>query len=75
MFPSLLVTDSENRESLSKNGITHILSVYNNAKPVFEVSGKSWLVFLDVLWLKIATFCGKSYLVFFFKVMRAMLMM
>lgn len=49
MFPSLPVTDSENRESLSKNGITHILSVYNNAKPVFEVSGKSWLVFLDVL--------------------------
>ncbi|XP_037549313.1 dual specificity protein phosphatase 22-A [Nematolebias whitei] len=28
--------DSENRESLSKNGITHILSVYNNAKPMFE---------------------------------------
>ncbi|XP_039867456.1 dual specificity protein phosphatase 22-A isoform X1 [Simochromis diagramma] len=30
------IRDSENRESLSKNGITHILSVYNNAKPVFE---------------------------------------
>ncbi|MED6252270.1 Dual specificity protein phosphatase 22-A [Ataeniobius toweri] len=28
--------DSENRESLSKNEITHILSVYNNAKPVYE---------------------------------------
>lgn len=33
------VPDAENKESLSKNGITHILSVYNNAKPVFEVSG------------------------------------
>ncbi|KAK1784963.1 hypothetical protein P4O66_018396 [Electrophorus voltai] len=31
-------TDSENRESLSQNGITHILSVYNNAKPVLEVT-------------------------------------
>ncbi|XP_008308850.1 dual specificity protein phosphatase 22-A [Cynoglossus semilaevis] len=30
------IRDSENKESLSKNGITHILSVYNNAKPVFE---------------------------------------
>ncbi len=40
-IPLLFVPDSENRESLSKNGITHILSVYNNAKPVFEVSGKS----------------------------------
>uniref|UniRef100_A0A1A7YXH6 Dual specificity phosphatase 22a n=1 Tax=Iconisemion striatum TaxID=60296 RepID=A0A1A7YXH6_9TELE len=30
------IRDSENRESLSKNGITHILSVYNNAKPVIE---------------------------------------
>ncbi|KAM7015241.1 dual specificity protein phosphatase 22-A isoform 1-T1 [Tautogolabrus adspersus] len=30
------IRDAENRESLSKNGITHILSVYNNAKPVFE---------------------------------------
>lgn len=27
---------AEERESLSKNGVTHILSVYNNAKPVFE---------------------------------------
>ncbi|KPP68713.1 hypothetical protein Z043_112589, partial [Scleropages formosus] len=27
---------SENRESLSGNGITHILSVCNNAKPVLE---------------------------------------
>lgn len=33
------VPDAENKESLSSNGITHILSVYNNAKPVFEVSG------------------------------------
>ncbi|XP_067105143.1 dual specificity protein phosphatase 22-A isoform X2 [Osmerus mordax] len=30
------IRDSENRESLSQNGITHILSVYNNAKPVVE---------------------------------------
>uniref|UniRef100_W5K7E7 Dual specificity phosphatase 22a n=1 Tax=Astyanax mexicanus TaxID=7994 RepID=W5K7E7_ASTMX len=30
------VRDSENRESLSQKGITHILSVYNNAKPVLE---------------------------------------
>lgn len=36
----LFATDAENKESLSKNGITHILSVYNNAKPVFEVSKK-----------------------------------
>lgn len=38
-FHFLSVPDAENKESLSKNGITHILSVYNNAKPVFEVSG------------------------------------
>ncbi|XP_061883075.1 dual specificity protein phosphatase 22-A isoform X3 [Entelurus aequoreus] len=30
------IRDSENRQSLSQNGITHILSVYNNARPVFE---------------------------------------
>ncbi|XP_012674710.1 dual specificity protein phosphatase 22-A [Clupea harengus] len=30
------IRDSENRDSLSKNGITHILSVYNNAKPALE---------------------------------------
>ncbi|XP_046721071.1 dual specificity protein phosphatase 22-A isoform X2 [Silurus meridionalis] len=30
------IRDSENRESLSKYGITHILSVCNNAKPVLE---------------------------------------
>ncbi|XP_003970119.1 dual specificity protein phosphatase 22-A [Takifugu rubripes] len=30
------IRDAENKESLSKNGITHILSVYNNAKPMFE---------------------------------------
>ncbi|XP_015229241.1 PREDICTED: dual specificity protein phosphatase 22-A-like isoform X1 [Cyprinodon variegatus] len=30
------IRDSENRGGLSKNGITHILSVYNNAKPVYE---------------------------------------
>uniref|UniRef100_A0A3B3QTI1 Uncharacterized protein n=1 Tax=Paramormyrops kingsleyae TaxID=1676925 RepID=A0A3B3QTI1_9TELE len=27
-------TDSENTEILSDNGITHILSVYNSAKPL-----------------------------------------
>ncbi|XP_043120954.1 dual specificity protein phosphatase 22-A isoform X3 [Puntigrus tetrazona] len=30
------IRDSENRDSLSHNGITHILSVCNNAKPVLE---------------------------------------
>ncbi|XP_012993857.1 dual specificity protein phosphatase 22-A [Esox lucius] len=30
------IRDSENRISLSQNNITHILSVYNNAKPVLE---------------------------------------
>ncbi|XP_051953737.1 dual specificity protein phosphatase 22-A isoform X2 [Xyrauchen texanus] len=30
------IRDSENRDSLSRHGITHILSVCNNAKPVFE---------------------------------------
>lgn len=30
------IRDSENRDSLSRNGITHILSVCNNAKPVLE---------------------------------------
>ncbi|XP_048021436.1 dual specificity protein phosphatase 22-A [Megalobrama amblycephala] len=30
------IIDSENRDSLSRNGITHILSVCNNAKPVLE---------------------------------------
>ncbi|XP_048828933.1 dual specificity protein phosphatase 22-A isoform X2 [Brienomyrus brachyistius] len=30
------IRDSENTESLSDNGITHILSVYNSAKPVIE---------------------------------------
>ncbi|XP_038556771.1 dual specificity protein phosphatase 22-A [Micropterus salmoides] len=30
------IRDAENRISLSNNGITHILSVCNNAKPVFE---------------------------------------
>nr|XP_029497457.1 dual specificity protein phosphatase 22-A-like isoform X3 [Oncorhynchus nerka] len=30
------IRDSENREILSQNNITHILSVYNNAKPVLE---------------------------------------
>ncbi|XP_068437267.1 dual specificity protein phosphatase 22-A [Clinocottus analis] len=30
------IRDAENRVFLSKNGITHILSVYDNAKPVLE---------------------------------------
>nr|XP_023695368.1 dual specificity protein phosphatase 22-A-like [Paramormyrops kingsleyae] len=30
------IRDSENTEILSDNGITHILSVYNSAKPVIE---------------------------------------
>uniref|UniRef100_A0A8C7YS45 Dual specificity phosphatase 22a n=1 Tax=Oryzias sinensis TaxID=183150 RepID=A0A8C7YS45_9TELE len=32
------IKDAETRESLSENSITHILSVYNNPKPVFEDS-------------------------------------
>lgn len=58
-FLFFFAPDAENKESLSKNGITHILSVYNNAKPVFEVSRKSTLgvsnylnysnIFLDIL--------------------------
>lgn len=38
MLLNKISTDSENVDGLSKNGITHILSVYNNAKPVLEVS-------------------------------------
>ncbi|XP_039619325.1 dual specificity protein phosphatase 22-A [Polypterus senegalus] len=30
------IRDSENQDSLSKNGLTHILSVYTNAKPVLQ---------------------------------------
>ncbi|XP_043937694.1 dual specificity protein phosphatase 22-A-like [Protopterus annectens] len=30
------IRDSEDKETLAKNGITHILSVYNSAKPVLE---------------------------------------
>uniref|UniRef100_A0A3B3D1A8 Dual specificity protein phosphatase 15 n=1 Tax=Oryzias melastigma TaxID=30732 RepID=A0A3B3D1A8_ORYME len=32
----LSIADAENREGLSENSITHILSVYNHPKPVFE---------------------------------------
>uniref|UniRef100_A0A674IXL7 Uncharacterized protein n=1 Tax=Terrapene triunguis TaxID=2587831 RepID=A0A674IXL7_9SAUR len=31
-----LPTDSEDRENLTKNRVTHILSVHNNARPVLE---------------------------------------
>lgn len=34
----LLLPDSEDRENLLKNGVTHILSIHNSAKPVLEVS-------------------------------------
>ncbi|KAK0135129.1 Dual specificity protein phosphatase 22-A [Merluccius polli] len=30
------IRDAENKGSLSQNGVTHILSVYNNAKPMLE---------------------------------------
>ncbi|XP_068179182.1 dual specificity protein phosphatase 22-A isoform X2 [Antennarius striatus] len=30
------LSDAENRKSLTENGITHILSVYNNPRPLFE---------------------------------------
>ena len=33
-----LLPDSEDRENLLRNGVTHILSVHNSAKPVLEVS-------------------------------------
>ncbi|XP_032556870.1 dual specificity protein phosphatase 22-A-like isoform X1 [Chiroxiphia lanceolata] len=32
----LLLPDSEDHENLLKNGVTHILSVYNGAKPLLE---------------------------------------
>ncbi|XP_053127572.1 dual specificity protein phosphatase 22-A-like isoform X2 [Hemicordylus capensis] len=31
------IRDAEDRENLAKNGITHILSVHSNAKPVLEI--------------------------------------
>lgn len=34
----LLLADSEDRDSLRRHGVTHILSVHNGAKPVLEVS-------------------------------------
>uniref|UniRef100_A0A8C8AFT1 Uncharacterized protein n=1 Tax=Otus sunia TaxID=257818 RepID=A0A8C8AFT1_9STRI len=34
----LLLPDSEDRENLLRNGVTHILSVHNSAKPVLEVT-------------------------------------
>lgn len=49
------VPDAENKESLSKNGITHILSVYNNAKPVFEVSRPYWTISVFVLSTEMST--------------------
>lgn len=33
----LLFPDSEDRENLQRNGVTHILSVHNRAEPVLEV--------------------------------------
>ncbi|XP_019343797.1 dual specificity protein phosphatase 22-A-like [Alligator mississippiensis] len=30
------IRDSEDKENLARNGVTHILSVHNNAKPVLE---------------------------------------
>uniref|UniRef100_A0A670YAV3 Uncharacterized protein n=1 Tax=Pseudonaja textilis TaxID=8673 RepID=A0A670YAV3_PSETE len=35
---SLFMGDAEDKENLMKHGITHILSVHNNAKPLLEVS-------------------------------------
>lgn len=34
----VLLADSEDRDSLRRHGVTHILSVHNGAKPVLEVS-------------------------------------
>lgn len=36
-----LLPDSEDRENLLRNGVTHILSVHNRAKPVLEVSARA----------------------------------
>uniref|UniRef100_A0A8B9PWV3 Dual specificity protein phosphatase 15 n=1 Tax=Apteryx owenii TaxID=8824 RepID=A0A8B9PWV3_APTOW len=36
---SLPLADAEDREKLLRNGVTHILAVHDNAKPVLEVSG------------------------------------
>lgn len=36
----LLLPDSEDRENLLRNGVTHILSVHSGAKPVLEVSAR-----------------------------------
>uniref|UniRef100_A0A669QV43 Dual specificity phosphatase 22 n=1 Tax=Phasianus colchicus TaxID=9054 RepID=A0A669QV43_PHACC len=32
------IRDSEDRDSLRRHGVTHILSVHNGAKPVLEVN-------------------------------------
>lgn len=32
--------DSEDHDSLQRNGVTHILSIHNSAKPVLEVSAR-----------------------------------
>lgn len=56
---SRFIPDAENKESLSKNGITHILSVYNNAKPVFEVSGKIHVCWMELFLLPVETLHGK----------------
>uniref|UniRef100_A0A672UGK0 Uncharacterized protein n=1 Tax=Strigops habroptila TaxID=2489341 RepID=A0A672UGK0_STRHB len=34
------IRDSEDHESLRRNGVTHILSIHNSAKPVLEVSAR-----------------------------------
>ncbi|XP_054026281.1 LOW QUALITY PROTEIN: dual specificity protein phosphatase 22-A [Dryobates pubescens] len=36
VYMLLLLPDSEDRDNLLKNGVTHILSVHNSAKPVLE---------------------------------------
>lgn len=37
-YENFVSADSEDKENLARNGVTHILSVHNNAKPVLEVS-------------------------------------
>uniref|UniRef100_A0A8C2TVQ9 Uncharacterized protein n=1 Tax=Coturnix japonica TaxID=93934 RepID=A0A8C2TVQ9_COTJA len=43
---SVLLADSEDRDSLRRHGVTHILSVHNGAKPVLEVSAGHGTVLL-----------------------------
>lgn len=66
MFLNKISTDSENVDGLAKNGITHILSVYNNAKPVLEVTFYICLLFflLNILILSLLQLWVFLFLIF-----------